>query len=40
MQNNALIYKARSTQEFFKKYGVWVVEWLPYLLDLNPIKHL
>jgi hypothetical protein len=39
-QDNALIYNANYTKEWLEKHGVWTIKWPPYLLDLNPIKHL
>jgi len=40
MQDNAPIHKARIIKEWFKTSGVYVVDWPPYSLDLNPIENL
>ena len=40
LQNNIRIYTTKLNKEFFKFYSVWVVKYLLYLPDLNPIKHL
>ena len=40
MQNNAPIYTAKKVRLWFKMYGVEVIEWPFYSLDLNPIEYL
>ena len=40
MQDNAGIYIAYIVRDFFEENGIWVMEWPPYSLDLNPIEHL
>lgn len=40
VQDNAPIYKCKETREFLESYGIWTLDWPPYLLDLNPIEHL
>ncbi len=39
MHNNAPIHSADSVQEWFKANPYTVMNWLPYLPDLNPIEH-
>jgi len=40
MQDNASINTAYKVQAWFKEQGIPMADWPPYLLDLNPIKHL
>jgi transposase len=40
MQDNALIYCANKTKEWFRDMGIPLTDWPPYSPDLNPIKHV
>jgi len=40
MHDNASIHTAQATREFLKEHGIRVIEWPPYLPDLNPIEHM
>jgi transposase len=40
MRDNALIYCANKTKEWFRDMGIPLTDWPPYSLDLNPIKHV
>ena len=40
MHDNAPIYAANTTTEFFKEHDITLIEWLPYSPNLNLIKHL
>ena len=40
MHDNAPIHAAEATTEFFEEHNITLIEWLPYSLDLNLIKHL
>ena len=40
MQDNASIYTSRLARQWFEENGIDVLEWPPYLPDLNPIEHL
>jgi len=39
MQDNALIYKLKLIAKWSKENVIDVINWLPYLPNLNPIKH-
>jgi hypothetical protein len=39
-QDNAPIHKAKTTQEWFERHGIEVMNWPPNSLDLNPIENL
>ena len=39
MQGNAPIYKSKPVAKWFKENVVDVINWPPYLPNLNPIKH-
>jgi len=39
MQDNAPIYKARIIAKWFKENVIEVINWPPYLPDLNLIEH-
>ena len=40
MIDNASIHTAERTSEFLTDYGIWTIDFPPYLPDLNPIEHL
>ena len=40
MQDNARVHTAAITKNWLEIYGIEVIEWPPYLLDLNPIEYL
>jgi len=40
MQDNAPIHTAGEVKEWFENIGIPLLEWPPYLLDLNPIEYL
>ena len=41
IQDNASIYTVRKVKAWFASRGViWLVDWPPYLPDLNPIEHI
>jgi transposase len=40
MQDNAKIHKAKKTIEWFENNGIVLLDWPPYLPDLNPIENL
>jgi transposase len=40
MQDNAPIYKTRKIIDWFIEYGIYVMDWPSYSLDLNSIEHL
>ena len=40
IQDNAPIYTTHKMREWFKEMSINVLEWPPYSLDLNSIKHL
>jgi transposase len=39
-QDNAPIHTARVTMDFLREHRIRVVNFPPYLLDLNPIEHM
>jgi len=40
MQDNAPIYSAKKTKEWFAEMGIRVIDWPPYSLNMNPIENL
>jgi hypothetical protein len=40
MQDNARIYTAHIVQEFFISHSIHVMDWPPFLPDLNLIEHM
>ena len=40
MQDNAKIHTAQIIKAWFIEQGILVIDWPPYLPDLNPIKHV
>jgi transposase len=40
MQDNASIHTAYATRAFLAEHGITIIDWPPYLPDLNPIEHL
>jgi hypothetical protein len=40
MQDNAYIHTLRAMRAFIAKYYITIINLLPYLLNLNLIKHL
>ena len=40
MQDNARIHTSHAVRAFMAKHHITVMNWPPYSLDLNPIKHL
>lgn len=40
MHDNAPIHRTNIVRDWFEEQGYKVMEWPPYSLDLNPIKHL
>ena len=40
MQDNASIHTAKKVKKWFKDKGILLIDWPPYSLDLNLIKHL
>ncbi|KAK4206990.1 DDE superfamily endonuclease-domain-containing protein [Rhypophila decipiens] len=39
-QDNARIHTSRATKEWFRAWGVPVIDWPPYSPDFNPIEHI
>jgi DDE superfamily endonuclease len=39
-QDNAKIYKAKATMEWFDQYSIVVMDWPPYSPDMNPIENM
>ena len=39
MQDNASIYKTGKVKKWFGEQGIPLLNWPPYLSDLNPTKH-
>ena len=40
LQDNAPIHKAKKVMEWFNENGIEVIDWPPYLPNLNPIEHV
>ena len=38
--DNTLIYALNLVKEWLETYGVWTLDFPPYLPNLNPIEHL
>jgi hypothetical protein len=39
IQDNASIYLVKIIKKWLQDHGICTMSWLPYSLDLNPIKH-